>query len=101
MYKGQAVKVSGTDFKALDGKTFVVGTVVDDTSIELVGADTTGSTETLGATPKLTIYSADDVVKAYVWLQSQLIQKLQQLYQLQLSVIQVLQFQAQQLKRER
>ena len=61
--KGQAVKVSGTDFKALDGNTFVVGTVVDDTSIELVGADTTGSTETLGANPKLTIYSADDVVK--------------------------------------
>ena len=61
--EGDAVKVSGTDFKELDGKTFVIGTVVDDTSVELVGSDTTGSTATLGSTPVLTVYASDDVVK--------------------------------------
>ena len=60
---GDVVKVSGTDFKELDGKSFVVGTIVDDTSIELLGSDTASSTATLGASPKLHIYTADDVVK--------------------------------------
>ena len=60
---GDAVKVSGTDFKELDGKTFVVGTIVDDTSVELVGSDTSSSTATLGSTPVLTVYAADDVIK--------------------------------------
>ena len=61
--EGDAVKVSGTDFKALDGKTFVIGTIVTDTSVELVGSDTSGSTELLGATPVLTVYASDDVIK--------------------------------------
>ena len=60
---GDAVKVSGTDFKELDGKTFVIGTIVDDTSVELVGSDTSGSTAVLGSTPVLTVYAADDVIK--------------------------------------
>lgn len=60
---GDVVKVSGTDFKELDGKSFVVGTIVEDTSIELLGSDTTSSTATLGSSPKLHIYTADDVVK--------------------------------------
>ena len=61
--EGDVVKVSGTDFNELDGKMFVVGTIVDDTSIELVGSDTTGSTATLGSDPKLHVYVSDDVVK--------------------------------------
>ena len=61
--EGDAVKVSGTGFKELDGKWFTVGTIDTDASIELVGSDTTGSTATLGATPVLTVYASDDVVK--------------------------------------
>ena len=61
--EGDAVKVSGTGFKELDGKWFTVGTIATDTSIELVGSDTSGSTATLGATPVLTVYASDDVVK--------------------------------------
>ena len=61
--EGDAVKVSGTGFKELDGKWFTVGTIATDTSIELVGSDTSGSTATLGSTPVLTVYASDDVVK--------------------------------------
>ena len=61
--EGDAVKVSGTGFKELDGKWFTVGTIDADTSIELVGSDTSGSTATLGSTPVLTVYASDDVVK--------------------------------------
>jgi hypothetical protein len=60
---GDAVKVSGTDFKELDGKTFVVGNLVADTSFELVGSDTSASTATLGASPVLTVYTSADVQK--------------------------------------
>lgn len=61
--EGDAVKVSGTDFSELDGKWFTVGTIVDDTSITLVGSDTSASTASLGASPVLTVYTTSDVIK--------------------------------------
>ena len=61
--EGDAVKVSGTDFKELDGQWFTVGTIVTDTSVVLVGSDTSASTASLGSTPVLTVYATDDVVK--------------------------------------
>ena len=61
LVSGQAVAVSGTGFSEIDGRTFIIGTIVPDVSIVLVGADTEGSTETLGATPKLDVYEAAQV----------------------------------------
>jgi len=62
--KGDVVKMESTGFKELDGKTFVIGTV-DTTAntFELLGADTTASTATLGATPKAHVYKAADQIK--------------------------------------
>jgi len=62
--KGDVVKMESTGFKELDGKTFVLGTV-DTTAntFELLGADTTASTATLGATPKAHVYKAADQIK--------------------------------------
>ncbi|MGY8791577.1 MAG: hypothetical protein ACKVKR_15065, partial [Pseudomonadales bacterium] len=58
---GQAVAVSGTGFSEIDGRTFIIGTVVEDTSIVLVGSDTSGSTEVLKSSPLLQVYESDDV----------------------------------------
>jgi hypothetical protein len=62
--KGDVVKMESTGFKELDGKTFVIGTV-DTTAntFQLIGADTTASTGTLGATPKAHVYKAADQIK--------------------------------------
>ena len=62
--RGDVVKMESTGFKELDGKTFVLGTV-DTTAntFELLGADTTASTATLGATPKAHVYKAADQIK--------------------------------------
>jgi hypothetical protein len=60
--KGDIVTFETTGFKELDGKTFVVGAVTG-TTFEAVGGNTTGSTGTLGATPKAKVHVAADQVK--------------------------------------
>lgn len=62
--KDDLVTFADTGFAALDGKTFVVGTV-DDTAntFEVVGGDTSGSTETLGGSPKAEVIQATDRIK--------------------------------------
>jgi len=50
LFTGQIVKMTGTGFTELDGKTFVVGTVTP-TTFELLGANTTGSSGVLSGTP--------------------------------------------------
>lgn len=62
--QGDIVTFETTGFPELDGKTFVVGTV-DGTAntFEVIGADTTGTTGVLGATPKASVFKAADQVK--------------------------------------
>jgi hypothetical protein len=62
--KGDVVTFETTGFNELDGKTFVVG-AVDTTAntFEVIGGNTTGTTGTLGATPKASVYKAADQVK--------------------------------------
>jgi hypothetical protein len=62
--KGDVVKMEGTGFKELDGKTFTIGTIVSAANtFELTGSNTTGTTGTLGATPKAHVYRIVDSVK--------------------------------------
>ncbi len=63
MVAGDVVTLTDTGFVELDGKSWIVGTV-DDTghTFELLGSDTTGSTATLGTTPKASHYLASDMV---------------------------------------
>jgi hypothetical protein len=56
--KGSVVRVSGTNFPELDGKTFLVGTVDGAANtFELMGSDTSGSTAVLGTTPVVNVYT--------------------------------------------
>jgi hypothetical protein len=58
---GDLVHLSGTGFSELDGKTFVVANA-SGASFDLLGSDTTGSTGTLGSTPKVDAYPDADMI---------------------------------------
>lgn len=60
--KGDVVKIDGSGFRELDGQVFTVGTVTAaSNTFELVGSNTTGTTGTLGATPKAHVTKAADM----------------------------------------
>lgn len=61
---GDLVKMEGTGFNEIEGKTYVVGAVDTGTNkFSLLGSDTTGSTGTLGSSPKATLTQVADMVK--------------------------------------
>jgi hypothetical protein len=59
---GDVVKPENTGFTEIDGKTFTVGTVTS-TTLVLTGSDTTGSLNSLGATPSVKITKKSDMVR--------------------------------------
>jgi hypothetical protein len=58
---GELVHISGSGFSELDGKTFVVS-APSGASFSLLGSDTTKSTGTLGASPKVDAYKDADMI---------------------------------------
>lgn len=61
MKDGDIVVPKDTGFSELDGKAFVVGSLIVDTSFALVGSDTSVSTGTLVGTPKIDHYPESDM----------------------------------------
>lgn len=61
MADGDIVVCKSTGFTELDGKSFIVANMVADTTFELLGSDTTGSTGTLATTPTIDHYAVSDM----------------------------------------